>query len=102
MSSTDDTREFVSLGMFIIDEFTFVDDKGEPTGQTLPPQVRALSICSIRIYNSQTSLRRSDWRWRYLRRHRRTYMVSYRADTSEPAMRLTRDPLLGFRLQNWA
>lgn len=53
MSSPDDTREFVSLGMFIIDEFTFVDDKGEPTGQTLPPQVRALSICSIRIYNSK-------------------------------------------------
>ncbi|EIW61851.1 Ribokinase-like protein [Trametes versicolor FP-101664 SS1] len=39
MSSTNDTREFVSLGMFIIDEFTFVDDKGEPTGQTLPPQI---------------------------------------------------------------
>lgn len=45
MSSPNNTREFVSLGMFIIDEFTFVDEKGEPTGQTLPPQVSVLAIC---------------------------------------------------------
>lgn len=46
MSSTNDTREFVSLGMFIIDEFTFVDEKGEPTEQSLPPQVCVLAIVS--------------------------------------------------------
>ncbi|OJT10494.1 hypothetical protein TRAPUB_12932 [Trametes pubescens] len=39
MSSPNDTREFVSLGMFIIDEFTFVDGEGKPTVQTLPPQI---------------------------------------------------------------
>ncbi|KII95784.1 hypothetical protein PLICRDRAFT_693926 [Plicaturopsis crispa FD-325 SS-3] len=30
---------FVTLGMFIIDEFTFSDEDGKPTGQTLPPQI---------------------------------------------------------------
>ncbi len=47
MSSPNDTREFVSLGMFIIDEFTFVDEEGKPTVQTLPPQVRALFLCPV-------------------------------------------------------
>ncbi|KAI0301807.1 Ribokinase-like protein [Multifurca ochricompacta] len=32
------TRKFVSLGMFIIDEFTFLDVTGKPTGRTLSPQ----------------------------------------------------------------
>ncbi|KAI0254290.1 Ribokinase-like protein [Lactifluus subvellereus] len=32
------TRNFVSLGMFIIDEFAFLDAAGKPTGRTLPPQ----------------------------------------------------------------
>ncbi|KAH9853707.1 Ribokinase-like protein [Lenzites betulinus] len=31
--------EFVSLGMFIIDEFSFADENGNPTGKTLPPQI---------------------------------------------------------------
>ncbi|KAI0721829.1 Ribokinase-like protein [Cerioporus squamosus] len=32
-------RAFVSLGMFIIDEFSFADENGKPTGKTLPPQI---------------------------------------------------------------
>ncbi|KAI0650075.1 Ribokinase-like protein [Trametes meyenii] len=32
-------RDFVSLGMFIIDEFSFADEDGNPTGRTLAPQI---------------------------------------------------------------
>jgi hypothetical protein len=32
------TRNFVSLGMFIIDEFVFLDASGKPIDRTLPPQ----------------------------------------------------------------
>lgn len=31
-------RKFVTLGMFIIDEFAFLDHAGNPTGQALEPQ----------------------------------------------------------------
>ncbi|KAI0269250.1 hypothetical protein BC834DRAFT_865496 [Gloeopeniophorella convolvens] len=33
------TRHFVSLGMFIIDEFAFLDHAGRPTGRSLAPQI---------------------------------------------------------------
>ncbi|KAI0002985.1 Ribokinase-like protein [Russula compacta] len=33
------TRKFVSLGLFIIDEFAFMDAAGKPTGRTLSPQI---------------------------------------------------------------
>ncbi|KAL7282156.1 hypothetical protein ACG7TL_003625 [Trametes sanguinea] len=36
---SDNAREFVSLGMFIIDEFSFADEHGNPTGKTQPPQI---------------------------------------------------------------
>jgi len=29
---------FVTLGMFIIDEFSFTDENGLPTGKTIPAQ----------------------------------------------------------------
>ncbi|TFK93922.1 Ribokinase-like protein [Polyporus arcularius HHB13444] len=32
-------RAFVSLGMFIIDEFSFADEDGKPTGKTVAPQI---------------------------------------------------------------
>ncbi len=35
-------RAFVSLGMFIIDEFSFADEDGKPTGKTLAPQVSSI------------------------------------------------------------
>jgi len=31
--------QFVTFGMFIIDEFDFADEQGKPTGQTVPPQI---------------------------------------------------------------
>ncbi|KAI0637860.1 Ribokinase-like protein [Trametes polyzona] len=40
VSTSESVRDFVSLGMFIIDEFSFADENGKPTGKTLPPQVR--------------------------------------------------------------
>ncbi|KAH9844016.1 Ribokinase-like protein [Rhodofomes roseus] len=41
MAAQDRARVFVSLGMFIIDEFQFHDDDDRPTGRTLPPQESA-------------------------------------------------------------
>jgi hypothetical protein len=35
-------KQFVSLGMFIMDEFLFEDEDGNPTGRDLDPQV---SLC---------------------------------------------------------
>ena len=32
-------RQFVSLGMFIVDQFLFEDEDGNPTGRNLDPQV---------------------------------------------------------------
>lgn len=31
-------RQLVTLGMFIIDEFEYLDEDGQPTGHALPPQ----------------------------------------------------------------
>jgi hypothetical protein len=35
---------FVTLGMFIIDEFTFMDENGRPTGRSLAPQESWLGL----------------------------------------------------------
>jgi hypothetical protein len=38
-TTADDQRpHFVTLGMFIIDEFIYADEQGLPTGKTVPPQ----------------------------------------------------------------
>ncbi|KAI0663092.1 Ribokinase-like protein [Cubamyces menziesii] len=39
MASETSTRDFVSLGMFIIDEFSFADEDGNPTGRTQAAQI---------------------------------------------------------------
>lgn len=39
------SRKFVTLGMFIIDDFLYLDAAGEPTGKTTPPQVRGFMPC---------------------------------------------------------
>jgi hypothetical protein len=31
-------KSFVTLGLFIIDEFAFMDEHGQPTGRVLEPQ----------------------------------------------------------------
>ncbi|RPD61875.1 Ribokinase-like protein [Lentinus tigrinus ALCF2SS1-7] len=36
---SDKHRAFVSLGMFIVDEFSFADEDGNPTGKTMAPQI---------------------------------------------------------------
>lgn len=33
------TIRFVTFGMFIIDEFSFADEQGKPTGETMAPQI---------------------------------------------------------------
>ncbi|PPQ77752.1 hypothetical protein CVT25_011187 [Psilocybe cyanescens] len=38
MATTNSCKSFVTLGMFIIDEFSFMDGEGRPTGRTLEPQ----------------------------------------------------------------
>ena len=44
-------RQFVSLGMFIVDQFLFEDEDGNPTGKYLDPQVslrkRATHVCLL-------------------------------------------------------
>jgi hypothetical protein len=39
-TANEDIPAFVTLGMFIIDEFSFLNDQGQPTGKTLAPQAR--------------------------------------------------------------
>ncbi|KAI1792853.1 Ribokinase-like protein [Ganoderma leucocontextum] len=40
MSSSDNSsRSFVSIGMFIVDEFSFADGDGKPTGKTMAAQI---------------------------------------------------------------
>ena len=36
---TDEARHFVTLGMFIIDEFVFLDEEGNETGKSIEAQV---------------------------------------------------------------
>jgi hypothetical protein len=43
-------RKLVTLGMFIIDEFSFLDAAGKPTGHTLSPQEGSTSrLARIRL-----------------------------------------------------
>ena len=37
--------QFVSLGMFIIDEFEYLDERGEETGEKQRPQVSNKNNC---------------------------------------------------------
>ena len=39
-----DTRHLVTLGMFIIDEFTYMDGDGQPTGEIRPSQASCLFV----------------------------------------------------------
>ncbi len=39
---SENPAHFVSLGMFIIDQFEFLDAEGKKTGETLEPQVTAI------------------------------------------------------------
>ncbi|KAF8708180.1 pfkB family carbohydrate kinase, partial [Rhizoctonia solani] len=41
-------KQFVSLGLFILDEFEFLDATGEPTGKILPTQVSSIFHSKLR------------------------------------------------------
>jgi hypothetical protein len=66
---------FVTLGMFIIDEFSYMDGNGHPTGKTLPPQERQCA----QEFQASESLTLSfvclDWWWRDVCCDRSLYMV---------------------------
>lgn len=53
-------RHFVTLGMFIIDEFEFFDEVGQPTGKESASQVRGPHlVLKASLWNQQL-----DWgRW---------------------------------------
>jgi hypothetical protein len=71
-------RKLVTLGMFIIDEFSFLDAAGEPTGRTLSPQEGSTPRFALACTRPLTSFlfSTSDWR-RYLYQHRRPHLVRF-------------------------
>lgn len=72
-TSEESERIFVSLGMFIIDDFQFHDENDKPTGRTLPPQVSTLSVT---VAFSDFEHVQLDWRWGDICYCGRTYMVN--------------------------
>ena len=58
------THMFATLGMFIINEFAFLDDMGTPTVRTLTSQGRAPAPPPPPPPNMLTSP--ADWWWRHL------------------------------------
>ena len=63
-------RHFVTLGMFIIDEFAFLDEEGRPTGKTLPSQVSSVPGMLAKVAE------RAADRWRgHIRQHRGSHLV---------------------------
>lgn len=45
------TKDLVTLGMFIIDEFSFLSEEGDPIESNIIPQVRALDRLMVFIRN---------------------------------------------------
>jgi len=68
-------NSFVTLGLFIIDEFTFEDEDGRPTGRFLAPQASWLGLCQQFFLTVNPPL--IDWRWWNLCRNRSSYMVCF-------------------------
>jgi len=61
MEDTDDSLAFVTLSMFIIDEFSFLDELGSPTGRSLPPQsgvghILRSELVSVRLPSNQLGM----------------------------------------------
>lgn len=63
---------FATLGLFIIDEFSYFDDEGLPTTNILAPQGSLASESTGSTYLTPSPL---DRRWRDLRSYRRSNMV---------------------------
>jgi hypothetical protein len=79
-------RQFVSLGMFIVDHFSFEDEDGNPTGRNLEPQVCLCGHCGdpfphptcvLAAYPPLSDLN-PDRRWRNLCCYRSQDLVSDR------------------------
>jgi hypothetical protein len=74
MKDTDvnDSLTFVTLGMFIIDEFSFLDEQDRPTGRSFAPQESWLG-CRI-LFTGLTIYSTADRGWD-LYRDRSSYLV---------------------------
>jgi hypothetical protein len=82
------SRKFVSLGMFIIDEFAFADAAGKPTGCSLSPQERVLFFTPVHTRAPSglfVHFSTSDWWGRHLCRHWRTRVVRGFSRSSLPS-----------------
>lgn len=79
------SKAFVTLGMFIIDEFSFRDENGIPTGRTLPPQESNDNI----LLTLSNLLDFTDWRRRNLCSDRGTYMVLYACKLCDTGLKET-------------
>ena len=75
MASETSTRDFVSLGMFIIDEFSFADENGNPTGKTQAAQVSPRILMTTHTILRTPLGMVADRGRRHLRLYRRTDMV---------------------------
>lgn len=71
------SRKFVSLGLFIIDEFAFADAAGKPNGRSLSPQECAPFIRRFIPRSSSAFCLQNfaDWRRRHLCHHWRPRVV---------------------------
>ena len=61
MENTDDSLPFVTLSMFIIDEFSFLDKQGRPTGRSFPPQESSSKL--YRMFAALTIYSTTDRGW---------------------------------------
>jgi len=72
-------RQFVSLGMFIVDRFLFEDEDGNPTGGNLDPQVSphryVAHVCLPLTFSTNPNVN-VDRRRGNLRRYRGQDLVS--------------------------
>jgi len=62
---------FVTLGMFIIDDFEFLDESGQATGKEVAPQV-SKTVLAIFYLLDRTTLDRG---WRHICSYRSSYLV---------------------------
>lgn len=76
-----EARKLVTLGMFIIDEFAFLDTTGKPTGRTLSPQEEYTSRSCTR--SPLILLSPSDWGRRHLCQHWRSHLVRFHIPPSK-------------------
>jgi hypothetical protein len=75
-----EARKLVTLGLFIIDEFAFLDTTGKPTGRRLSPQEEYTSLIGhVLARLSQAILfSASDWRRWHLCQRWRSHLVRFR------------------------